>query len=96
MWELIREVVLNSHLQGLTWPKPLTAAQGGKGGARFLLPLVDSDGESVAEFMHILSEMLHKTQVVGRHLDVDISVLIVGPKVYRFHLYFFPSLLWSL
>lgn len=82
-----------SSCRSLTWPN--TMRWWGMT-AQLLIPFIDSNGESVAELMHVLSKMLHKTHIIGSHLDVDISILVICPSIYLFHLYFVLFLLWNL
>lgn len=65
-------------------------------GTDFLLPLIDPDRETVAESVDILSKVLHQAQIIGSHLDVDISILVLSASIDLFHLHFFLSLLWKL
>lgn len=46
--------------------------------------------------MDILSKMLHQAQIIGSHLDVDISILVLSASTDLFHLHLFLSLLWNL
>lgn len=50
----------------------------------------------VAESVDILSKMLHQAQIIGSHLDVDISILVLSAFIDLFHLHFFLFPLWNL
>lgn len=84
-WEYLRDTGVCPDVQGAILQRD-----------RFPLPLIDPDGEAVAEPVHILSKVLHQAQVMGSHLDVDISILVLSASTDLFHLHLFLFPLWNL